>query len=304
MPTDRLEATVIDDPVLGYRHLDPMPGRDDLDDFYQSAYLDMIRDGQRFPESRRLLSAGDEAESERAWLRATLHADILDAIDAHIPAGSRSVVDIGAGIGEFVASAVDAGWSALGLEPSREAVELAEAKGRPVICATLEAYLEGDGRTASPGAAVLTNVLEHVLRPAELLRTIHGMLPTGGIVVARVPNDFNPLQERARQALGHEPWWVAAPDHVNYFDHASMRRVIEAAGFETVDQWGDFPMELFLLMGHDYIADRSLGPVCHARRQRLELMMGPEERRAFGRSLVGLGWGRNTVVVARARPAA
>lgn len=304
MPTDRLDTTVIDDPDLGYRHLDPLPGGDDLDDFYQSAYLDMIRSGQRFPESRRLLSTGHEAESERSWLRATLYADILDALVDHVPPGSRSLIDIGAGIGEFVASAADAGWSALGIEPSREAVDFAEAKGRPVVCATLEGYLEADGRPTSPGAAVLTNVLEHVLHPADLLRTIRGMLPTGGMLVIRVPNDFNPLQEMARAALGHDPWWIAAPDHVNYFDHASLRRVVESAGFETVDQWGDFPMELFLLMGDDYVADRALGAVCHARRQRLELRMDAAARRAFGRSLVPLGWGRNTIIVARARPPA
>ena len=32
--------------------------------------------------------------------------------------------------------------------------------------------------------------------------------------------------------------------------------------------------------------------------------MDPEARRAFGRSLVPLGWGRNSVIVARARSAA
>jgi len=302
--TDVGRATVIDDPIRGYRHLDPLPSDAELDEFYQSAYLDMIRSGQRFPESRRLLSVGDEADSERAWLRATLHADVLDALARHAPDGYRSIVDVGAGIGEFVASAAEAGWAAVGLEPSREAVDIAEAKGRAVVCATLEQYLGSDRHNVRPGAAVTTNVLEHVLDPAALLRAIHGMLAPDGLVVVRVPNDFNPLQAMAQAALGHDSWWIAAPDHVNYFDHASLRRVVEAAGFETVDQWGDFPMELFLLMGDDYIADRGLGAACHARRQRLELRLDPDARRAFARSLVPLGWGRNSIIVARARPPA
>jgi SAM-dependent methyltransferase len=302
--TDVGRAAVIDDPIRGYRHLDPLPSDAELDEFYQSAYLDMIRSGQRFPESRRLLSIGDEADSERAWLRATLHADILDALGRYAPDGYRSVVDVGAGIGEFIASAAEEGWAVVGLEPSREAVDIAEANGRAVVCATLEQYLESDRPDGRPGAVVTTNVLEHVLDPSALLRTIRGMLAPDGLVVVRVPNDFNPLQAMAQAALGHDPWWIAAPDHVNYFDHASLRRVVEAAGFETVDQWGDFPMELFLLMGDDYIADRALGPTCHGRRQRLEMRMDPAARRAFGRSLVPLGWGRNSVLVARATSSA
>ena len=122
---------------------------------------------------------------------------MLDALATHDPSGSRTLVDIGAGIGEFVVSAADAGWTAVGLEPSREAVDFAEAKGRPVLCTTLERYLESGAPSAPHRAAVLTNVLEHVLHPAELLGTIHEMLPTDGMLVIRVPNDFNPLQEMA-----------------------------------------------------------------------------------------------------------
>ncbi len=59
-------------------------------------------------------------------------------------------------------------------------------------------------------------------------------------------------------------------------------------------------MELFLLMGDDYVADPALGPVCHNRRQRLELNLDPAVRRQFARSLVPLGWGRNSVVIALA----
>ena len=78
--------------------------------------------------------------------------------------------------------------------------------------------------------------------------------------------------------------------------------MFEATGFEVIDQWGDFPMELFLLMGNDYVADPSVGPSCHARRQRFELSLDVGARKSFGRCLVPLGWGRNSIVIA-VRPA-
>jgi SAM-dependent methyltransferase len=303
MTKETLEHRVVDDPVLGYRHLDPLPDGADLDRFYQSAYIDMIRRGERFPELARLLASGSEAEDERSWIRSTLHADILAALDSLRPPESpRLLVDIGSGIGEFVASATAEGWTAIGLEPSREAADSATARGRTVLCATLEEYLAAGGPADQPAAVVLLNVVEHLLDPTSLLRSARQMLTAGGALVIRVPNDFNPLQEMARSALGHLPWWIASPDHVNYFDHASLRKLVESVGFEVADQWGDFPMELFLLMGDDYVAEPALGPKCHARRQRLELAMDVDARRAFGRSLVALGWGRNTVIVAIAKP--
>jgi SAM-dependent methyltransferase len=305
VPEDEADHAVILDPEHGYRRLDPLPVSDKLDGFYQSAYVDLVRRGQRFPEMGHLLGEDSEAATERDWLRATFHADVLDALDANLAAGApRVLIDIGCGIGEFVASATEASWSAIGLEPSREATDYAIKHGRPVVCSTLEAYIASGGPPSPPDAVLLKDVLEHVLDPTDLLGKVRSLLPVGGLLVIRVPNDFNPLQDMARAALGHRRWWIASPDHVNYFGHASLRRVVEAAGFETVDQWGDFPMELFLLMGDDYIADRGLGAACHARRQRLELRLDPDARRAFGRSLVPLGWGRNSIIVARARPPA
>jgi hypothetical protein len=58
-------------------------------------------------------------------------------------------------------------------------------------------------------------------------------------------------------------------------------------------------MELFLLMGDDYVTNSQLGPACHARRKRLEAALPIELRRALYRSFASVGLGRNCVVIAR-----
>jgi SAM-dependent methyltransferase len=300
MPDEISRPVVVLDRSLGYRRLDPLPEIEELNDFYESAYVDLVRGGRRFPELAHLLASGEEADRERAWLKATLHADLLAALARHLPSDRRHLIDVGSGMGEFVASAAEAGWEAIGLEPSTEAVAMAVDLGRTVVRATLESYLESPGSGSTADAVVLTNVLEHVPDPLGVLRNLHRLSAPGAAVAIRVPNDFNPLQEAATAALGHDPWWIASPDHINYFDHASLRGIVEHAGFRVVEQWADFPMELFLLMGDDYIADPPLGRVCHERRQRFEMSLPAEERRRFARSLVPLGWGRNSVVVALA----
>jgi SAM-dependent methyltransferase len=295
------EHMVATDPTYGFRHLDPLPAADELDRFYQSAYADMVRHGERFPELQRILAGGPEADRERAWIRTTLHADLLDSLDRHAPIGGpRTLLDIGSGMGELLASAAEAGWTAVGLEPSVEAAEMGRAAGRTIEIATFEEYASRADPPASPTAITLTNVLEHVRDPVGLLESIHAFLGDGGLVVVRVPNDFNPLQVEVCRVLGHRAWWIAAPDHINYFDHATLAATIRGSGFEVCDQWADFPMELLALMGDDYVADPNVGKAAHERRRRLELAVDPAIRRGFARALVAIGWGRNTTIVARA----
>jgi hypothetical protein len=125
------------------------------------------------------------------------------------------------------------------------------------------------------------------------------LAPRGTIAVV-VPNDFTEAQSAAAAALGIErPWWVAIPDHINYFDFASLERLLTGEGFEIAARTCNFPMELFLLMGDDYVTDPQLGPACHARRKRLEAALPVELRRALYRGFASVGLGRNCVVVAR-----
>jgi SAM-dependent methyltransferase len=146
---------------------------------------------------------------------------------------------------------------------------------------------------------VLLNVLEHVPDPADLLTQVTGALAPGGLLIVRVPNDFSPLQADAQRALGGPDWWVVVPDHVNYFDHASIGHLIEGIGLTVVDRSADFPMEIFLLMGQDYRNDPAVGREVHRRRRRAELALDPETRRSMGRAWAAAGIGRNAFVVAR-----
>jgi SAM-dependent methyltransferase len=302
MPNEELDHRVILDPALGYRRLDPLPSEPDLEAFYESRYRDALDSGGRAPDLARLVAGGPDADRERAWLDATIHADVLDALEL---AGSeglpRRSLDVGCGTGELVRFLADAGWDARGTEPAVEIAAVGQARGLSVEAVTGAAYVDAWRRAGGApfGAVTLLNVLEHVPDPAALLTTLSTVLAPGGRLIVRVPNDFNPLQEAARKALDREPWWVVVPDHVNYFDHDSIAGLLERLGFQIVDRLADFPMELFLLMGDDYTADPSLGSRVHERRRRLDLGLESEVRRSLGRAWARAGVGRNAVVVAR-----
>ena len=291
----------VTDPELGFRRLDPLPAADELAAFYESRYYDLIRRGGRAPEIGRLLAGGETAAREREWLAATLYADLVDGLETHGAGGGR-VLDIGAGTGDLVAHLQSAGLRASGIEPSQDASRLARERWLDVAAATVEQWAADPAHRGAYAGAVLINVLEHVPQPQALLATIGTLLAPGGVLCVRVPNDFSDWQAAAAAACGHDGWWVAAPDHIHYFSHDSLARTLAACGFEPVQLTTDFPMEFFLLMGEDYVADPALGPGLHERRRRFELALPAALRRRLYAAFASVGAGRNTLAFAVRRP--
>lgn len=293
---------IVRDPVHGFRRLDPLPDDDEVAGFYESRYYELVRDGRRAPDLRRLLAGGPEAERERAWLRATLYEDIVAILDELGAGPGRRLLDVGCGTGEFLRHMEQAGWNAEGLELSPEAAALAGKAGSIVHTKTVRqlASERREGRDGF-GAVSLLHVLEHAPDPAGLLRDARALLVPGGFLVIQVPNDFSDLQLAAQHDGRREPWWVAVPDHIHYFDFGSLRSMLAAAGFDTVRAQGTFPMELFLLMGDDYVSDPSTGGACHARRSRFEMAIPGELRRRIYRALGEVGIGRDCLVFGRRR---
>ena len=253
------------------------------------------REGGRAPELRRVLAGEDR---ELAWLRETLHADVIQSVVDHAP-GHR-VLDIGCGTGDFLASAVRAGFEAEGLEPAEEAAGLAREQGLTVHTQSLEAFCDGRGADAELfDAVVLLNVLEHVPQPVETINRCRTLLREGGIIWIRVPNDFNPLQAAAREQFGLPEYWVYAPDHINYFDTNSLPALVRKLSFEIVDLECDFPMELFLFLGMNYVGDPVAGDRAHQMRVQLEMEVSQHLRRTYYRLMAEHGFGRNVRVAAR-----
>ncbi|MGI8593124.1 MAG: class I SAM-dependent methyltransferase, partial [Solirubrobacteraceae bacterium] len=288
---------VIVDPTYGYRRLEPMPSDSEFERFYESEYYDLLRQGGRAPELRRLLSGGDEADRERAWLRDQMYADITAELTA---AGSgRSVLDVGCGQGELLQWLGEQGFEPHGIEPSDDAAALARERGLDARTATLEELLSGSDPAPTYSAVLLLNVLEHVPDAPAMLRGISRLLEPAGLLYIRVPNDFNPLQLAAQDKLGTDPWWIAVPDHVNYFSVESLVALNRRLGFEPVDVQADFPMELFLLWGDNYVGDPAVGAACHAKRVEAERSIPAEVRRDMFRSFAANGIGRNSRLLVR-----
>jgi len=125
-----------------------------------------------------LLYGGMEGGDEHALSKR------LSAIERH---GTRGrLLDVGAGKGEFVRVASEAGWNAEGIEPSAPLAHHARAHGANVR----DGYLDqaADVPAGAFDAVTLLHVLEHIDKPVSLLRSLQPYLAPDGILFVEVPN--------------------------------------------------------------------------------------------------------------------
>jgi 2-polyprenyl-3-methyl-5-hydroxy-6-metoxy-1,4-benzoquinol methylase len=283
---------IIDCIVCGFCHADPLPTEHQLQAQYIEAYY-------RDEKPEYLARAAEDAE----WA-ALSHRDRLSTfaaqLDGHVPKPWR-ILDIGCGPGFFLDTAARDGWDCVGVEPSMQAAQHARNLGLTIIEGVFSSQL---AESLRPFHAVhLNHVLEHVADPAAVIANAATVLLPGGLICVNVPNDYNPLQLALRRAEEYQPWWLAPPHHLNYFDFASLESLLTRHGFKTVDVTTSFPMELFLLMGENYVGNDTLGRTCHAKRKRFDLTLeraelGDVRRRLYG-ALARAGLGRDACIIAR-----
>lgn len=106
-----------------------------------------------------------------------------------------------------------------------------------------------------------------------------------------------------RTACGYEPWWVAPPHHINYFDFDSLSKLLTVCGFEVIEREATFPIDMFLLMGDNYIGNDALGRECHKRRKTIVLNLLKAEmsniKRKFYQNLVSYSIGREVQIIGK-----
>lgn len=285
------------DPNYNYRRLDPLPSSEELEGFYKDKYYDLVAAGGRAPELNRILKGGKEAEDELAWLAGTLWVDIRDTLnELKVKSKGRRLLDIGCGTGHFGKYMADAGWNVVGIEPSINVASYARNFQFEVYSSIEECIAQ---ESEQFDAMTYLNVLEHVSDPIGLLSEALPLVSKQGIVVVRVPNDFTDIQEAALKKLNVNPWWITIPDHINYFNFQSLKMLFEDLGLETLVAQGDFPMEMFLLFGENYLGNPEVGSICHSKRKSFELSMPPNLRRDLYRCFAKSGIGRNCLLFAK-----
>ena len=162
-----------------------------------------------------------------------IFTDILRALGQRRGRG-RALLDVGAHAGRFLRLARAAGWDAEGLELNpKTAAYAAQVSGAPVH--------QGNIHTFTPArcydAVTLTDVLEHVPYPLDVLTRLRAFLCPGGWLSIKVPNGPSQRLKETLRARLRPSYRATLADnlvHVNHFSAASLARALAAAGFHDV----------------------------------------------------------------------
>ena len=137
------------------------------------------------------------------------------------------LLDVGAGSGMLVEAALQLGYEAEGIEPSKWLHETARKHGLPIHLGTYP-------HPGTPGPydiITLIDVLEHATNPLELMTNLRKGLKEDGILVVVTP-DVRSFTAR----LFRFKWWHYRIAHVGYFNKKNLALLSGKAGLQLLQQ--------------------------------------------------------------------
>src|SRR5207247_383832 len=151
------------------------------------------------------------------------------------------LLDVGCGVGTFLAAARDRGFEVHGVDVSSLAVEACRRNVPGALVQMRDVVAQPFPRAFFDVVAML-GVLEHVASPRRLLATANDMLRPGGLLLLRTINEKTVLNAIARTLYRldrpaaaqrmHERY------HLVYFDRPQLARYLGDAGFRIGRQRG------------------------------------------------------------------
>lgn len=167
--------------------------------------------------------------------------------------GPRRVLDVGCGNGRFLGLLRDFGspeWQLVGIDLDAAAVAECRARGFEAHVGRVEDF-EAPG--AGFDAVIMLQLIEHVEDPVAICRRVHALLRPGGCFVVETPN-LAGIDYR----LFRRSWWghYHFPRHWNLFSSASLRRMLEAAGFGVERRECLISTSAWTISLHNWLLDR------------------------------------------------
>ncbi len=227
----------------GLHYITPQPGEEELKRHYSHYY-----EAEEF-EGGSCYREGSDG----------LFADILARCEKYKPQGR--VLDIGCGYGFFPKLMEERGYVVQGVELSPSACDYANNRlGLNVFQGSLE---EAGLPEGCFDLAVMNNVLEHLADPLGTLRAVHRLLSPEGLLIVTVPNlDFGlpflylqrlmGIGESETDAHRRECFRLGgtsqlalfdAPSHLYFFSSATLKAMLERAGFRLLSMSPAAPIE-------------------------------------------------------------
>lgn len=137
----------------------------------------------------------------------------------------KNLLDIGAGTGLLVQSALELGLRGCGIEPSNHFVGIAQANNLNVIQGVYP-ETEIDEKF---NAITVVDVIEHVNTPLIFIEALQRNLDKDGVVLISTPDSGSVLARITKWK-----WWHYRIAHIGYFNKSQLDDAMSRNGFELI----------------------------------------------------------------------
>ena len=146
----------------------------------------------------------------------------LKLIEKHSHSG-KTLLDVGCGTGDFLKTALNAGWEVQGVEPNERARAIANRKTNNKVDTpgALDNFQD-----ASFDVITLWHVLEHLPNLEQQIKMLSRLLKRDGILIIAVPNF------KSYDAKHYKTFWAAydVPRHLWHFSKDSVKKLFSDIG--------------------------------------------------------------------------
>ena len=194
-------------------------------------YVKKRRSAQKIADvwSDELYGANYTAHSPHVLARQTFVADF---IDMHLRLRGKTLVDIGAGEGQFLDIAKNGKYGAqvFGIEPSKRNCHLLGKMGIDYFHGNLESFLKSaDSKKIKADIVTLMWTLENCQNPRAILAGAHKLLKDGGhVVIATGSRILVPFKKPLHMYISKNP----TDTHSSRFSANALQGLLAAAHFE------------------------------------------------------------------------
>jgi 2-polyprenyl-3-methyl-5-hydroxy-6-metoxy-1,4-benzoquinol methylase len=187
--------------------------------------------GTIYPDSYIPYSFNEHLGPVIAYARNVVQKKKVVPVKQYAPVGAV-VVDVGSGSGEFLRILRDHGdksWRLVGVDISEMAMEALRKINIEGVLGRFEAL---DWTLPAPDVIVMNQVIEHLDDPKAVVKRSFDLLRPGGVLMLETPSvdawDAGIFKKR------HWGGWHT-PRHWVLYTPATLRRLADEAGFETVE---------------------------------------------------------------------
>ncbi len=190
----------------------PQPALKDLSSYYESDDYISHTDGKRSVFEKLYHAVKQKALRDKI--------NIIKSFKS----SSVTLVDIGAGTGDFLVEAKKNNWETWGIEPSVKAKGIALKKGVSLFDNIF------DVPDNSMDVITMWHVLEHVPDVEKQITELKRILKPDGIIIIAVPNF------KSYDAAYYGKYWAAydAPRHLWHFSKTAIKKLFAAQGVELI----------------------------------------------------------------------